>query len=57
MSASADDSYDPDYEPPEDEIIEYAQWLGMDLETERVRAVETIMIEILLTAFTPTGNG
>lgn len=36
MSASADDSYDPDYEPPEDEILEYAQWLGMDLETEKV---------------------
>lgn len=39
MSASADDSYDPDYEPPEDEILEYAQWLGMDLETEKVRAL------------------
>mmetsp|Transcript_12602 Transcript_12602/g.27153 ORF Transcript_12602/g.27153 Transcript_12602/m.27153 type:complete len:1830 (-) Transcript_12602:41-5530(-) len=41
MSASASDSIvleeeiDPNYEPSEKEVVEYARWLGMDLEADQ----------------------
>ncbi|ETW01578.1 hypothetical protein H310_06224 [Aphanomyces invadans] len=30
-----EEEIDPNYEPTEDEVIEYAKWLGMDLDAER----------------------
>ncbi|KDO26776.1 hypothetical protein SPRG_22214 [Saprolegnia parasitica CBS 223.65] len=30
-----EEEIDPNYEPTEDEVLEYAKWLGMDLEAER----------------------
>jgi len=30
-----EEEIDPDYEPTEDEVLEYAKWLGMDLDGER----------------------
>ena len=30
-----EEEIDPNYEPTEDEVIEYAKWLGMDLEADK----------------------
>lgn len=30
-----EEEIDPNYEPTEKEVLEYATWLGMDLEAER----------------------
>ena len=34
-SDTMDEAVDPDYMPTEDEIVEYAKWLGMDLEKDK----------------------
>lgn len=36
-----EEEVDKDYEPTELEVFEYAQWLGMDVEQERVRSGST----------------
>ena len=30
-----EEEIDPNYEPTQDEVIEYAKWLGMDLEADK----------------------
>ena len=30
-----EEEIDPNYEPSEDEILEYAKWLGMDLDGDK----------------------
>jgi centrosomal protein CEP164 len=35
VSIVLDDNYDPNYEPPQKEIDEYARWLGIDVENEK----------------------
>ena len=35
VSIVLEDNFDPNYEPPEKEIEEYAKWLGIDVDTER----------------------
>ena len=34
-SVVLEEEIDPDYVPGEDEVVEYAQWLGMDLEKDK----------------------
>ena len=35
VSIVLDDNYDPNYEPPQKEIEEYARWLGIDVDAEK----------------------
>jgi hypothetical protein len=35
MSTILEEEYDKDYEPTQEEIIEYAQFLGMDIDTDK----------------------
>lgn len=35
VSIVLDDNYDPNYDPPQKEVDEYARWLGIDVDTEK----------------------
>ena len=35
MSIVLEDTFDPNYEPPEKEVHDYAKWLGIDVDTEK----------------------
>lgn len=42
-SDTMEETVDPDYMPTEDDIIEYAKWLGMDLEKDKDLPKEGLM--------------